>query len=145
MLTTLNLTGVFVLTFVIPQLVRMFQQLYKRAQPHHSFETTSHEYRENETSDLLDVHLTLISCIIEAVAYIVVGATNTLATQLSGTGIIGHSIRCPLTSKLALFAGVVLLGFGAGRVPVFRSLVAASVGPLEQGGSGEYVVTKRPC
>ncbi|KAF8813233.1 MFS general substrate transporter [Phlegmacium glaucopus] len=123
-LTTLNITGVFVLTAIIPWIVRHLRPLYKRKQrvelPQDNLTLDSDGGSSSpnlgnidpETSDPLDVHITIGSWVVESLAYIAVAATTTLASQL---------------------AAVVCIGFGAGRVPVFCSLVAATVDPLKQG------------
>ncbi|KAF8810289.1 MFS general substrate transporter [Phlegmacium glaucopus] len=131
-LTTYNVTGVVVLTFVIPAIVRHLKPLYERkrapaiSSPEDATlnDTTSDSSSQldeidesseqvvSETSDHLDVHITVGSWIVESAAYIFVGTATTLGTQL---------------------AGVVCIGLGAGRTPVFRSLVVASSEPLKQG------------
>ncbi|CAA7266701.1 unnamed protein product [Cyclocybe aegerita] len=127
-LTTLSLTGVFVLTALIPVIVRVLKPFYARKQDptpidrptsDSSSDGSGNEEEEDaqaqvvsETSDHMDVHITIVSWGVEALAYIVVGMTSTIATQL---------------------ASVVCIGLGAGRTPVFRSLVVSSVDPLKQG------------
>jgi len=123
-LTTLNLTGVFVLTAIIPWIVRHLRPLYNRKQfvrlaednltPDSDGDTSNSNLGNvvSENSDHLDVHITIGSWIVESLAYIAIATTTTLTSQL---------------------IAVVCIGFGAGRVPVFRSLVAATVDPLEQG------------
>ncbi|KAH7922162.1 MFS general substrate transporter [Leucogyrophana mollusca] len=113
-LTLLYLSGVFVLAVVIPPLVRLLRPYYTRrpSRSGHPPGETPDELVEAGSTDLLDAHITLASWFIEAVAYILVGVTTTLPTQL---------------------AAVVAVGLGAGRRPAARSLVAASVDPLVQG------------
>ncbi|KAI0917118.1 hypothetical protein AcW1_007603 [Taiwanofungus camphoratus] len=115
-LTTLNLTDVFVLTIVIPLAVRrLLRPLYRRRQ-HLPVNPSSEELNEGETvteaTDHLDVHITVVSWLIAACAYVLLGNSTTRPTQL---------------------ASVVLLGCASGRSPVFRSLVVATVNPLKQG------------
>lgn len=109
-LTTYNITGVVVLTFIIPVIVRLLRPLYERkgapailpsedvtlnitGADEAATSDSSSQLNENdesseqvvsETSDHLDVHIAVGSWIIEATAYIIVGATTTLATQLAG-------------------------------------------------------------
>lgn len=84
-----------------------------------------------EISDHLDVHVTVGSWVVESLAYIAIGFMNTIGSQLAGYFPPLISLR-PLTNYLPVLA-VVGIGFGAGRVPAFRSLVAGSVDPLKQG------------
>ncbi|KDR78059.1 hypothetical protein GALMADRAFT_245037 [Galerina marginata CBS 339.88] len=127
-LTIVHITNVVVLTVLVPLVLRFLKPLYARNEPFSisgldtpAGEDGNHIGTINEdgpseavsrTSDHLDVHLTIVSWAIESLAYIGVGAATTLATQL---------------------VAVICIGFGAGRAPVFRSLVAASVNPLKQG------------
>ncbi|KAJ7104122.1 MFS general substrate transporter [Mycena belliarum] len=111
-LTTLNLSNVFVLTVVIPLLVRFLTPLYKRRQPEPQHEPTHNAQVVTGATDHLDAHLVIVSWIIEAAAYILVAYMTTQATQLTA---------------------IMLVGCSAGRAPVFRSLVVASVHPLKQG------------
>jgi hypothetical protein len=92
-LTTLNLTGVFVLTTIIPWFVRHLRPLYKRKQlvglaednsTPDSHDDTSSSNQVSETSDHLDVHITIGSWIVESLAYIAVVTTTTLTSQLAG-------------------------------------------------------------
>ena len=94
--TTLNITGAVVLTTVIPVVVRYLRPLYKRKQPDTLLgEETSLDNDDSsdgskpdevvsETSDHLDVHITIGSWLIEATAYLGVAAMSTLPTQLAG-------------------------------------------------------------
>ncbi|KAJ7727905.1 hypothetical protein B0H16DRAFT_1734906 [Mycena metata] len=106
-LTALSGTNMFVLTLLIPALVRVLRPVYRR--------TASHSAADSEVveaTDRLDIHIAFLSWIIEASAYIIFGFMRTRATQL---------------------AAVILIGFGPGYAPAVRSLVAASVEPLKQG------------
>ncbi|KAJ6602800.1 MFS general substrate transporter [Mycena vulgaris] len=111
-LTTLNLSNVFILIAVVPLVVRLLRPLYKRRQPEPQLESSQNAQVVTGATDHLDVHIVIVSWILEASAYIVLASMTTKATQL---------------------AAVVLVGFGAGRAPVFRSLVVGSVDPLKQG------------
>ncbi|KAJ3509497.1 hypothetical protein NLJ89_g5196 [Agrocybe chaxingu] len=99
-LTILNLTGVFVLTALIPVIVRALKPFYARkpdptpidggASDPSSGESESEDEEEDtqaqvasETSDHMDVHITIVSWGVEALAYIAVGVTSTIATQLA--------------------------------------------------------------
>lgn len=92
-LTTLNLTGVFVLTSIIPWIVRHLRPLYKRKQlvgfaednlTPDSHGDTSIYNPVSDASDHLDVHITIGSWIVESLAYIAVATTTTLTSQLAG-------------------------------------------------------------
>ena len=95
-LTTLNITGVFVLTAIIPWIVRHLRPLYKQEQllrladdnltPDSDGDTSSSNLGSvvSETSDHLDVHITIGSWIVESLAYIAVATTTTLTSQLIG-------------------------------------------------------------
>ncbi|KAJ6632590.1 MFS general substrate transporter [Mycena sp. CBHHK59/15] len=109
-LTALSGTNMFVLTFVIPALVRVLRPWYTRTRNPNG--ASADEDAETETSDDLDVHIAAVSWAIEAAGYLIFGHTTTRATQL---------------------AAVILVGCGPGYFPAVRSLVAASVEPLKQG------------
>ncbi|KAJ6572646.1 major facilitator superfamily domain-containing protein [Mycena sp. CBHHK59/15] len=111
-LTTLNLSNVFVLTALIPLIVRLLRPIYKRRQSEPELESTQNAQIVTGATDHLDAHVIIVSWIIEAVAYIILGYMTTQMTQL---------------------AAIMLVGCSAGRAPVFRSLVVASVDPLKQG------------
>ncbi|KDR78026.1 hypothetical protein GALMADRAFT_138183 [Galerina marginata CBS 339.88] len=127
-LTIYNITNVVVLTALVPLVVRLARPFYERQEPTGLSEPEtpagdSSNYTEitdegvpnevvSSTSDHLDVHIALVSWAVESLAYIAVGATTTVAAQLL-------AVSC--------------IGLGAGRAPMFRSLVAASVEPLKQG------------
>ena len=97
-LTTLNLASVFVLTVIIPWIVRHLRPLYKRKQfaglvEEDNLAPDSQDGDTNnsdlgtavsETSDHLDVHITISSWIVESLAYIAVAITTTLTSQLAG-------------------------------------------------------------
>lgn len=92
------------MTFVIPVIVRLLRPLYERARrpaislpddvTFNATEATNLDSQldeiedsnqvVSETSDHLDVHITVGSWIIESIAYIVVGTASTLFTQLAG-------------------------------------------------------------
>ncbi|KAJ6629315.1 MFS general substrate transporter [Mycena sp. CBHHK59/15] len=108
-LTTLNLTGVVVLTIVIPFSVKILRPRYERGQ--------LSTYPLNNSSiirarDRLDIHVVSLSWVIEATSYILLGL---------------------VTSRMAQLGAVILIGCSAGRAPVFRSLVVSSIDPLKQG------------
>ena len=95
-LTILNIAGVFVLTAIIPWIVRHLRPLYKRRQlvglAENNLTTDSHGDTSSsnlvnvvsETSDHLDVHITIGSWIVESLAYIAVATTTTLTSRLVG-------------------------------------------------------------
>ncbi|THV07769.1 MFS general substrate transporter [Dendrothele bispora CBS 962.96] len=104
LLTVTSLVSVGVLTVLIPAVVHVLRPLYRRRQS---------TPRDNLVSrDRLDIHVTMGSLVFEAASSIAYGQATNLA---------GHVVA------------IVLWGFGAGRSPVFRSIVAASVEPLKQG------------
>ena len=84
------------LTVVIPWIVRNLRPLYKRKQlvglAENNLTADSHgDTRSSnlvnvvsETSDDLDVHITIGSWIVESLAYIAVATTTTLTSQLVG-------------------------------------------------------------
>ncbi|KDR78060.1 hypothetical protein GALMADRAFT_266598 [Galerina marginata CBS 339.88] len=127
-LSTLHITNAIVLTALVPCVVRSMKPLYKlkelvglsdletMAGDHGICSETMTEDASRRvvwrTSDHLDVHITMISWAVESLAYIALGAATTVTGQL---------------------VAVICIGLGAGRAPVFRSLVAASVDPLKQG------------
>ena len=149
-LTTLNITSVFVLTIIIPWIVRHLRPLYKRKQlvglvednltPDGDGDSSSckPENVVSETSDHLDVHITIGSWIIESLAYIAVATMTTLASQLAGLSVLTYSSSIN-NVKTQPITAVVCIGFGVGRLPVFRSLVAATVDPLEQGNMSSII------
>ncbi|KAG1728589.1 MFS general substrate transporter [Suillus paluster] len=103
LLTTRSLSAVFSLTYMVPSLVRVLRPIYakKVALP-----------ADQQGTDLLDVHIAVVSWVVDAVAYIMAAATPTRVLHLiAATGI----------------------RFGAAHNPIFRSLVVSSVDPLTQG------------
>ncbi|THU83908.1 MFS general substrate transporter [Dendrothele bispora CBS 962.96] len=113
LLTALNLTRTCVLTILIPFLVRSLRPLYQRNQrrsfrhtPLPEDESTNDQEPSATSTDRLDVHLVVISWIIEGLAFILLGQAKTKPGQ---------------------FSAVMLHGLSAGREPAFRSLVASSV------------------
>ncbi|KAJ7772995.1 major facilitator superfamily domain-containing protein [Mycena maculata] len=104
-LSVLSGTNMFVLAVAIPALVTLLRPLYIRRR------RLGAEVKE-ETTDRLDVHIAIVSWVIEAAAYIIFGFTRTRTTQL---------------------AAVILVGCGPGYAPTVRSLVVASVEPAKQG------------
>ncbi|KAJ6491559.1 MFS general substrate transporter [Mycena vulgaris] len=106
MLTSLSATSMFVLTLIIPFLVRVLRPRYARNSQ------SPANVDGVEATDRLDVHIAFVSWVIEASACIIFGFMETRPTQL---------------------AAVVLYGCAQGYAPAIRSLVAASVEPLKQG------------
>ncbi|KAK7040861.1 hypothetical protein VNI00_009457 [Paramarasmius palmivorus] len=106
-----SLSGTFTMAFIIPLIIKCLRPLYKRRN-----QTTQDvrvdQQTDDETTDYLDVHVTMISWIIEAVGPILVA--------ISGT-------------RLGQYSAIVFMGVSSARNPVFRSLVAGSVEPLKQG------------
>ena len=131
------------LTAIIPRILRHLRPLYKRKQlvglaevdssPDSHGDTSGSNLGNGvlETSDRLDVHITIGSWFIESLAYIAVATTTTLTSQLAGLSYIHIHLLSILRKQL--ITAVVCIGFGAGRVPVFRSVVSATVDPLKQG------------
>jgi hypothetical protein len=81
---------VVVLTTIIPLIVRFFRPLYSPLPEEGASNIDATRNNPNpevvlsETSDHLDIHITIGSWVIEALAYIAVGATTTPASQLVG-------------------------------------------------------------
>ncbi|KAJ7916133.1 MFS general substrate transporter [Mycena leptocephala] len=110
-LTVLNLVGVTVLTAVIPYAVRFLRPRYTRRYTA-SFADSSEDTILARARDRVDVHVVFLSWCIDAAAFIALGS---------------------VTSRVAQFGAIILIGCSAGRAPVFRSLVVSSVDPLKQG------------
>ncbi|KAJ7280246.1 MFS general substrate transporter [Mycena rebaudengoi] len=102
-LTAFSGTSMIVLTVVIPLLVRFLRPFYRRR---------SALGEDDTTSDRLDVHIAVVSWIIETSGFLVFGYMTTRTTQL---------------------AAVIWIGCGPGYAPTVRSLVAASVEPIKRG------------
>lgn len=114
-LTILSLSAVFTLTYTTPSLIRVLRPIYARkvALPEDQFERDpSDGTAVTPSTDLLDVHIAFVSCIINAVSYILASATTTHVSHL---------------------IAVTVVGFSAAHAPIIRSLVVSSVDPLKQG------------
>ncbi|KAG2150711.1 MFS general substrate transporter [Suillus bovinus] len=112
-LTTLSLSAVFSLTYVIPSLIRVLRPVYTRK----VFLLEDQQDPIDDTAvststDLLDVHITFASWVISAVSYVMASAT---------------------TTHLSHLIAVAAVGFSAAHIPIIRSLVVSSVDPLKQG------------
>lgn len=81
------------------------------------------------STDLLDVHIAFVSCIINAVSYIMASATTTRVSHLIGKRRRQKTAIC----ALILCEAVTIVGFSAAHAPIIRSLVVSSVDPLKQG------------
>ncbi|KAF7368868.1 MFS general substrate transporter [Mycena venus] len=111
-LTTLNLVGALVLTVIIPYAVGLLRPRYARRYATHAPSADdSEEKLLSRARDRVDIHLVFLSWCIAASGFIILGS---------------------VTSRIAQLGAVVLFGCGAGRAPVFRSLVVSSVEPLKQ-------------
>lgn len=87
MLTILSLSAVFTLTYTTPSLIRVLRPIYakKVALPEDQFERDpSDGTAVTPSTDLLDVHIAFVSCIINAVSYILASATTTHLSHLIG-------------------------------------------------------------
>ncbi|KAF7368867.1 MFS general substrate transporter [Mycena venus] len=112
-LTTLDLVGALVLTVIIPYAVRLLRPRYARRYVRHAPSADdSEEKLLARARDCVDVHLVFLSWCIDASGFIILGS---------------------VTSRIAQLGAIVLIGYSAGRAPVFRSLVVSSVEPLKQG------------
>ncbi|KAH7907390.1 MFS general substrate transporter [Hygrophoropsis aurantiaca] len=110
-ISALFLSSVVTLTTTIPMIVRFLRPFYKkRAGAYEEGEISSNEVAE--TSGKLELHIVFVSWILAALAMVFAGSAPTFPWQL--------------------FA-VICVGMSTGHVPVFRSVVAASVEPLKQG------------
>lgn len=80
----MNLSGGITLAFVVPVIVCLLRPLYERTRAP-AISLPEHATLNSETyHDHLDVYITVGSWVIEAIAYIVVGAATTLTTQIIG-------------------------------------------------------------
>ncbi|KAG1728590.1 MFS general substrate transporter [Suillus paluster] len=113
LLTTSSLSAVFSLTYMIPSLIRALHPIYaKKAALPEDQQGTSDDTVVSTSTDLLDVHITFISWVVNALAYIMAAATSTRILHLTA---------------------VTIIGFSAAHTPIFRSLVVSSADPLKQG------------
>ncbi|KAJ7263097.1 MFS general substrate transporter [Mycena rebaudengoi] len=88
-LTMLNLTGVAVLTVVIPYSVKFLRPRYTDA--------------KNQARERLDTHIVIVSWIFDAAGYILVGSTSSRVAQLGAVILIGCSAgRAPVFRSLAV-------------------------------------------
>ncbi|KAG2350032.1 MFS general substrate transporter [Suillus weaverae] len=112
-LTTLSLSAVLSLTYMIPSLIRVLRPMYARkvALPEDQ-RGPSDDIAVSTSTDLLDVHIAFASWVINAISYIMASATTTHVSHL---------------------IAVTVVGFGAAHTPIIRSLVVSSVDPLQQG------------
>ncbi|KAK7462291.1 hypothetical protein VKT23_007891 [Stygiomarasmius scandens] len=108
LLTVLNLTRTCVLIILIPYLVRLLRPIYLQRRRRNLREESN---ESTAKVDRLDLHLTIISWVLEGLAFILLGQAKTKP---------GH------------FTAVTLHGLSAGKDPIFRSLVASCVDPLNQ-------------
>ncbi|KAF5373538.1 hypothetical protein D9758_000903 [Tetrapyrgos nigripes] len=108
MMTMVSIVSIVVLTIAIPFAVRRLLPFYKRRY------LSSTNQEDPSARDRLDVHVTIFSLVCEGFASILFGRA---------TNIGGHTVA------------LMFWGVGAGRAPVFRSIVAASVEPLKQGST----------
>jgi len=110
---TLSLSAVFTLTWMIPRLIRVLRPIYAaKVVPPEDQQDSGDETVVSTSTDLLDVHITIISWVVNAVAFIMAAATSTPVLHLIAASIIG---------------------FSTAHSPIFRSLVVSSVNPLQQG------------
>lgn len=112
-LTTLSLSAAFSLTYAIPSLIRVLRPICARevVLPEDQ-EDPSDDTAVSRSTDLLDIHITFVSLVINALAYIMASATTTRVSHL---------------------IAVTIAGFSAAHTPIIRSLVVSSVDPLKQG------------
>ncbi|KAF8553673.1 MFS general substrate transporter [Imleria badia] len=115
LLTVVTLSSTIFLMVIVPLLLRFLRPYYCR-EIVCSFlaeeETTNCEELESEPSDDLHIHLTVASCIIRAVSFLILAAST--------------------TNRALLFSGI-CIGISSVHGPTIRSLVAGSVDPLKQG------------
>lgn len=97
-MTTYSFSSVFVLAIALPLLIRWFKPLYSKARaksiPEEEEEFNAADPGEgdepakevvvSETSDHMDVHITVISWVIESLAYIGLGTMGSFHSQLLG-------------------------------------------------------------
>jgi len=82
---TLSLSAVFALTWIIPRLIRVLRPIYAtRVVLPEDQQDSCDESVLNTSTDLLDVHITIMSWVISAIAYIMAAATSTPVLHLIG-------------------------------------------------------------
>jgi len=82
---TLSFSAMFSLTFMIPSLIRVLRPMYaKKIVPPEDQRGTSDGTVVSTSTDLLDVHITFVSWVVSAVAYIMAAATSTPILHLIG-------------------------------------------------------------
>jgi hypothetical protein len=112
-LTVLSLSAVFTLTYTTPSLIRVLRPMYgRKVALSEDQQDPSDGTTVSAPTDLLDVHIAFVSCVINAISYIIASATTTRVSHL---------------------IAVTVAGFSAAHAPIIRSLVVSSVDPLKQG------------
>lgn len=82
---TLSLSAVVALTWIIPRLIRVLRPIYAmRVVLSEDQQDSCDETVVNTSTDLLDVHITIMSWVISAVAYIMAAAASTSVLHLIG-------------------------------------------------------------
>ncbi|KAG2103969.1 MFS general substrate transporter [Suillus cothurnatus] len=110
-LTTLSLSAVFSLTYAVPSLIRVLRPIYARvvALPEDQ-QDPSDDTAVSTSTDVLDIHIALVSRVINAVSYIMAAATTTHVSHL---------------------IAVTAIGLGAVHASIIRSLAVSSVDSLK--------------
>jgi hypothetical protein len=82
---TISLSAVFTLTWMIPRLIRILRPIYaKRVVTPEGQQNSSDETVVSTSTDLLDVHITFVSWVVNAVAFIMATKTRKPVLHLIG-------------------------------------------------------------
>ncbi|KAE9397392.1 MFS general substrate transporter [Gymnopus androsaceus JB14] len=113
-LAFLSLSYTFTTILVVPTIIPILRPIYKRrARQHHLTDSESSDQDTvSESTDYLDIHIAVVSLIVEAGGYVLFSA---------------------MTTKTGQYIAAFIIALGGGARAVFRSVVAASVEPLKQG------------
>jgi len=113
-LAFLSLSYTFTTILVVPTIIPILRPIYKRrARQHHLTDSEpSDQDTVSESTDYLDIHIAVVSLIVEAGGYVLFSA---------------------MTTKTGQYIAAFIIALGGGARAVFRSVVAASVEPLKQG------------
>ncbi|OAX31258.1 hypothetical protein K503DRAFT_806216 [Rhizopogon vinicolor AM-OR11-026] len=118
LLMTLSLSAVFTFTWMIPRLIRVLRLIYttKVVPPEHQ-QDSGDETVVSASTDLLDVHVTVMSWVVNAVAFIMAAATSTPAHSSAHSPIF-QSLVVASVNPLKQSAIEMMSGIGAFLSPV---------------------------
>ncbi|KIK58154.1 hypothetical protein GYMLUDRAFT_246195 [Collybiopsis luxurians FD-317 M1] len=111
-------------TILVPAIIRALRPLYRRKAPGNN-DAEGHDMG----TDQLEIHISVISWIAEIVGFLLLSYMTTKTGHYAGM----NSISFPTLPRITVYAAALITALGAGRAPLFRSIVAASVEPLKQG------------